>query len=104
MRSYDIFGLRTSRPDWFRDDLTTLTGLLSKGSIAPHVSGVFPPERAADAHARIEGGGVVGRLVLDLRSEKPVPNTKIGVPHAYHPNGRVVESEVDSVNHQPTRK
>lgn len=64
---YDIFGLRTTRPDWFRDDLTALTELLARGSIAPHVSGVFPPERAAEAHALIEGGRVEGRLVLDLR-------------------------------------
>ncbi len=104
VRSYDIFGLRTSRPDWFRDDLSTLAGLLAKGSITPHVSGVFPPERAAEAHARIEAGGVVGRLVLDLRSEKPVSNTKFDMPHAYHPSGRVVESEVDLVTHHPTRR
>lgn len=64
---YDIAGLRAKRPDWFRDDLAALAGLLAQGRIAPHVAGVFPPERAAEAHRLVEQGAVVGRLVLDMR-------------------------------------
>jgi NADPH:quinone reductase-like Zn-dependent oxidoreductase len=65
---YDIAARRKAHPDWFREDLATLAALLSERRIAPHISGVFPPERASEAHALIEEGSVVGRLVLDMRS------------------------------------
>ena len=70
---YDIAGRRKAHPDWFREDLTTLATLLADGRIAPHISGVFPPERAAEAHRLIEDGTVVGRLVLDLRGSGVLP-------------------------------
>ena len=69
VRFYDIHGLWTSQPGWFRDDLAALNELLAAGRIAPHVAGVYRPERAAEAHQLIERGAVAGRLVLDLRSE-----------------------------------
>lgn len=63
----DITAIKAARPDWFRDDLGTLFALLAGGRIHPHIAGVFPPERAAQAHALIEAGQVTGRLVLDMR-------------------------------------
>lgn len=66
---YDISGRRKAHPGWFRDDLTTLVGMLEQGRIAPHIAGVFPPEKAAEAHRLIEVGNVTGRLVLDLRDQ-----------------------------------
>jgi len=42
--------------------------LLSDGRIAPQITGVFPPERASEAHALIREGSVAGRLVLEMRS------------------------------------
>jgi NADPH:quinone reductase len=34
------------------------------------IAGVYPLERAAEAHARVERGGVIGRLVLRTREEE----------------------------------
>ncbi|MFM8344916.1 MAG: zinc-binding dehydrogenase, partial [Betaproteobacteria bacterium] len=64
---YDISGRRKAHPDWFHDDLIALADLLAQGRIDPHIAGVYPPERAAEAHRLIEDGTVTGRLVLDLR-------------------------------------
>ena len=38
--------------------------LLDRGEVAPLVYGEFPLERAADAHRALEGGDVIGKLVL----------------------------------------
>jgi NADPH:quinone reductase-like Zn-dependent oxidoreductase len=75
---YDISAMRRAHPDWFRADLTTLLGMLAENKIAPHIDGVFPPERAAEAHALIEAGQVTGRLVLDLRQ----PELRLDVARA----------------------
>ncbi|HUF29906.1 MAG TPA: zinc-binding dehydrogenase, partial [Gemmatimonadaceae bacterium] len=42
--------------------------LLASGSVSPVVDGVYPLEAAADAHARLERGDAVGKLVLALTS------------------------------------
>jgi NADPH:quinone reductase-like Zn-dependent oxidoreductase len=36
------------------------------GKLRPHVEEVFPLERAAEAHERLEGGHVRGKLVLSV--------------------------------------
>jgi putative PIG3 family NAD(P)H quinone oxidoreductase len=38
--------------------------MLADGRVRPIVHGTVPMERAADAHAQLEGGGVVGKLLL----------------------------------------
>jgi putative PIG3 family NAD(P)H quinone oxidoreductase len=43
---------------------------LEAGSIRPVIDSTFPLERAGDAHRRMEGGEHVGKIVLDLRSER----------------------------------
>jgi NADPH:quinone reductase-like Zn-dependent oxidoreductase len=43
-----------------------ITPLVQEGSLRPHVEEAFPLERAADAHERIEGGHVRGKLVLTV--------------------------------------
>jgi NADPH:quinone reductase-like Zn-dependent oxidoreductase len=43
-----------------------ITPLVAEGSLRPHVEETFPLERAADAHERIEGGHVRGKLVLTV--------------------------------------
>jgi NADPH:quinone reductase-like Zn-dependent oxidoreductase len=63
---YDISGRRERLPQDFRDDLTTLFGLLEAGRITPHIQRVFSLEEATEAHRLIEAGQVEGRLVLDL--------------------------------------
>lgn len=43
---------------------TMLTGVAA--AVKPEVAEVYPLERAADAHERLEGGGVRGKLVLQV--------------------------------------
>jgi len=52
------------RPDG--DELAELAELVEGGQLRPHVEEVFPLERAADAHERIEHGHVRGKLVLSV--------------------------------------
>ena len=47
-------------------DLHELAELVDDGRLKPHVEEAFPLERAADAHERIEGGHVRGKLVLSV--------------------------------------
>ncbi len=44
--------------------ITELAGLVSKGVLTLRVAEALPAERAAEAHRRLEAGGVRGRLVL----------------------------------------
>jgi NADPH:quinone reductase-like Zn-dependent oxidoreductase len=52
------------RPDG--DELRELADLVAAGQLRPHVEEVFPLERAAEAHERIEEGHVRGKLVLSV--------------------------------------
>jgi len=52
------------RPDG--DELRELADLAAAGQLRPHVEEVFPLERAAEAHERIEEGHVRGKLVLSV--------------------------------------
>jgi NADPH:quinone reductase len=46
------------------DRLASLVDLASQGVLTLRVAEVLPAERAAEAHRRLEAGGVRGRLVL----------------------------------------
>ncbi len=48
------------------DKLDTLRQQTEDGLITLRVAEIFPAERAADAHARLEAGGTRGRCVIDL--------------------------------------
>jgi len=52
--------------EYFRNQaaLDELGQLAAQGKLTPRVSETFPPERAADAHAKMEAGGIRGRLVV----------------------------------------
>jgi NADPH:quinone reductase-like Zn-dependent oxidoreductase len=41
-----------------------VTPLVAEGRLRPRVEAIYPLERAAEAHERIERGHVVGKLVL----------------------------------------
>ena len=56
---------------WFREDLGRLFDLLATGAIRPRVAGRISFDEVADAHRRLEAGGLGGRLV-------PVPGTPVG--------------------------
>ena len=47
-----------------RDQLEDAVALVAAGKVRPRVAKVLPLEQAAEAHAMVEGGDVVGRVVL----------------------------------------
>lgn len=46
------------------DRLAAVASLVDSGRLELRVADAYPPERAAEAHVRLEAGGVRGRLVL----------------------------------------
>lgn len=63
-RFYSINAMRAKHPDWFKQDLAHLFELLRDGRIKPHVAERISFDKVADAHARLEAGGLEGKLVL----------------------------------------
>lgn len=63
-RFYSINVMRARHPDWFKQDLAYLLGLLSAGQISPNVAERISFDGVANAHRRLEAGGVAGKLVL----------------------------------------
>ncbi len=59
-----ITSLRKKHPDWFVADLGTLLGMLGRGDIEPRVAERIGLEAVADAHVRLERGGLEGKIVL----------------------------------------
>ena len=59
-------------PTWVRsydcefEKLDRLRQLAESGAITLRVADTYPPERAADAHRRLEAGGTRGRLVIEF--------------------------------------
>ena len=57
-------------PVWVPDDVADTEGLrelaehLRARRLTPRIAGTYPIDRASEAHARLEAGGVRGRLVL----------------------------------------
>ncbi|MBR0785908.1 medium chain dehydrogenase/reductase family protein [Bradyrhizobium iriomotense] len=69
-RFYSVNAMRARHPAWFKEDLEHLFGLLATGAIRPRIAGRISFEEVADAHRRLEAGGLEGKLVLcpDLSS------------------------------------
>ena len=63
-RFYSINVMRARHPAWFREDLEQLFGLLATGTIRPRVAERISFEEVAEAHRRLEAGGLEGKLVL----------------------------------------
>jgi NADPH:quinone reductase-like Zn-dependent oxidoreductase len=61
---YSINLMRALHPAWFREDLERLFGLLATGAIHPRVAERISFDEVADAHRRLESGGLDGKLVL----------------------------------------
>jgi NADPH:quinone reductase len=55
---------RVQHPAWFREDLGRLFDLLATGAIRPSVAERISFDQVAEAHRRLEAGGLEGRLVL----------------------------------------
>ncbi|MET7422600.1 medium chain dehydrogenase/reductase family protein [Dactylosporangium sp. NPDC005555] len=52
------------RPDLLREELTALMALWHSGDISPRIDGVYPFDRAADAHRRLGERQNVGKVLL----------------------------------------
>jgi NADPH:quinone reductase-like Zn-dependent oxidoreductase len=63
-RFYSINVMRARHPAWFREDLEQLFGLLASGAIRPRVAERISFDDVAEAHRRLEAGGLEGKLVL----------------------------------------
>jgi NADPH:quinone reductase-like Zn-dependent oxidoreductase len=75
VRVYSINVMRARHPDWFREDLEGLLGLLATGSIRPRVAERISFDEVAEAHRRLEAGGLEGKLVLC--PELPSPRERV---------------------------
>ena len=75
---YSINLMRALHPLWFREDLERLFGLLATRAIQPRVAERIGFDEVAEAHRRIEAGGLDGKLVLcpDLTSRRD--RTEVG--------------------------
>ena len=56
--------MRARHPAWFREDLEQLFGLLATGAIRPRIAERISFDEVAEAHRRLEAGGLEGKLVL----------------------------------------
>jgi NADPH:quinone reductase len=88
-RFYLITGMRARHPAWFREDLERLFGLLARGAIRPRVAERISFDEVAEAHRRLEAGGLEGKLVLcpDLpsRRDRVPPQRELGAPAVQAP-------------------
>jgi NADPH:quinone reductase-like Zn-dependent oxidoreductase len=76
-RFYSVNVMRARHPTWFKEDLERLFGLLATGAIRPHVAERISFDEVAEAHRRLEAGGLEGKLVLcpnlELRRDRAPP-------------------------------
>jgi NADPH:quinone reductase len=77
-RFYSINAMRARDPAWFREDLERLFGLLATRAIRPRVAERISFEEVAEAHRRVEAGGLEGKLVLC--PDEPGPSTVQAAP------------------------
>jgi NADPH:quinone reductase-like Zn-dependent oxidoreductase len=61
---YSITARRSAHPEEFQADMTTLFLLLRSGVLHPVVIDRLPLEAASEVHARIDKGGLGGKIVL----------------------------------------
>ncbi len=61
---YSIQTLKRLKPEWFRQDLTTLLELLRRRRVKPLIAQQLPLSEARHAHELLGKGGVAGKLVL----------------------------------------
>jgi NADPH:quinone reductase-like Zn-dependent oxidoreductase len=64
LRIYSINLMRALHPAWFREDLERLFGLVATRAIRPRVAERISFDEVAEAHRRLEAGGLDGKLVL----------------------------------------
>lgn len=63
-RFYSITTMRKRNPAWYFADLGTLLALLAARAIQPRIADRITLDEVADAHRRLEAGGLAGKLIL----------------------------------------
>jgi NADPH2:quinone reductase len=61
---FNVNYLKDSRPDWYREDLSTLMTLLAEGKVRPQIAERLPLAEAAKAHRLLDDAAVMGKIVL----------------------------------------
>jgi NADPH:quinone reductase-like Zn-dependent oxidoreductase len=61
---YTKYTFKKKHPEWFREDLALLLGLLAEGRIQPIVAERLPLEEVVRTHKLMESAGARGMLVL----------------------------------------
>jgi NADPH:quinone reductase-like Zn-dependent oxidoreductase len=61
---YNVKTLRDSHPDWFREDLSKLFGLLAARKIQPVIAAKLPLREAARANELLEQAQISGKIIL----------------------------------------
>jgi len=61
---YSITARRSTHPEEFKADMATLFQLLREGVLHPVVIDRLPLAAASEVHARIDSGGLGGKIVL----------------------------------------
>jgi NADPH:quinone reductase-like Zn-dependent oxidoreductase len=61
---YTTYTVKKKHPEWFREDLALLLGLLAEGRIQPIVSKRLALEEVVRAHELMESAGARGKIVL----------------------------------------
>src|SRR6516162_3013898 len=79
LRVYSINVMRARHPTWFQEDLERLFGLLATGTIRPRVAERISFNEVAEAHRRLEAGGLEGKLVLC--PNLPSPHDRVAPRH-----------------------
>ncbi len=97
-RMYSINLMRARHPAWFREDLEQLLGLLAARAIRPRVAERISLDEVAEAHRRLEGGGLDGKLVL----RPDLPSRRERVPPR-HETGTASREETRPTMHQASR-
>ena len=90
-RFYSINVMRARHPAWCREDLERLFGLLGTRAIRPRLGERISFDEIAEAHRRLEEGGLEGKLVLcpDLPSRRDrVPPQREPGPTSVQPRPR----------------
>ncbi len=76
---YSVTAHRTTHPEEFKADMAALFRLLRAGTIHPAVIERLPLAAASEVHARIDGGGFGGKIVLVPWGDMgPLPPTASG--------------------------
>jgi hypothetical protein len=75
--------MRARHPIWFKEDLERLFRLLATGAIRPRVAERISFDKVAEAHRRLEAGGLEGKLVLC--PDPPSRRDRVLLQHKPHP-------------------